>query len=74
MGRQKGEEKERVQLGAFTQRHKRTTPAALDSLTAAQSFCEAPRWVVLSPFTRHLGSLTAANWVSVDFNVSYSSC
>ena len=23
---------------------------------------------------RHLGSLTAANWVSFDFNVSYSSC
>ena len=22
----------------------------------------------------HLGSLTAANWVSFDFNVSYSSC
>ena len=26
-----------------------------------------------APF-RHLGSLTAANWVSFDFNVSYSSC
>ena len=24
--------------------------------------------------SRHLGSLTAANWVSFDFNVSYSSC
>ena len=24
--------------------------------------------------TGHLGSLTAANWVSLDFNVSYSSC
>jgi len=24
--------------------------------------------------SRHLGSLFAANWVSVDFNVSYSSC
>jgi len=24
--------------------------------------------------TRHLGSLTAANWVSFDFNVVYSSC
>ena len=23
---------------------------------------------------RHLGSLTAANWVSFDFDVSYSSC
>ena len=23
---------------------------------------------------RHLGSLAAANWVSFDFNVSYSSC
>jgi len=23
---------------------------------------------------RHLWSLTAANWVSFDFNVSYSSC
>ena len=28
---------------------------------------------VLGP-SRHLGSLTAANWVSFDFNVSYSSC
>jgi len=25
-------------------------------------------------WSRHLGSLTAANWVSFDFNVSYSSC
>ena len=24
--------------------------------------------------SRHLGSFTAANWVSFDFNVSYSSC
>ena len=24
--------------------------------------------------SRHLGRLTAANWVSFDFNVSYSSC
>ena len=24
--------------------------------------------------SRHLGSFTAANWVSCDFNVSYSSC
>ena len=24
--------------------------------------------------SRHLGSLTAANWMSFDFNVSYSSC
>jgi len=24
--------------------------------------------------SRHLWSLTAANWVSFDFNVSYSSC
>ena len=24
--------------------------------------------------TRHLGSLTATNWVSFDFNYSYSSC
>ena len=24
--------------------------------------------------SRHLGSLTAANWVSFDFNVSYFSC
>jgi len=24
--------------------------------------------------SRHLGSLTAANWVSFDFNVAYSSC
>ena len=24
--------------------------------------------------SRHLGRLTAANWVSFDFNVSYSTC
>jgi len=24
--------------------------------------------------SRHLGRLTAANWVSFDFNVSYTSC
>ena len=24
--------------------------------------------------SRHLGSLTTANWVSFDFNVAYSSC
>ena len=30
--------------------------------------------VVLWGPSRHLGSLTAANWVSFDFNVSYSSC
>jgi len=24
--------------------------------------------------SRHLGNLTAANWVSFDFNISYSSC
>jgi len=29
--------------------------------------------VMWGPY-RHLGSLTAANWVSFDFNVSYSSC
>ena len=29
--------------------------------------------VVVGP-SRHLGSLTAANWVSFDFNVAYSSC
>jgi len=29
--------------------------------------------VMWGPST-HLGSLTAANWVSFDFNVSYSSC
>ena len=29
---------------------------------------------VMWGLSRHLGSLTAANWVSFDFNVSYSSC
>ena len=33
---------------------------------------ELQTWDVLE--TRHLGSLTAANWVSFDFNVSCSSC
>jgi len=28
----------------------------------------------LPPSNAFLGSLTAANWVSFDFNVSYSSC
>jgi len=31
------------------------------------------RSVMWGPY-RHLGSFTAANWVSFDFNVSYSSC
>jgi len=31
--------------------------------------CTSHIWIC-----RHLGSLTAANWVSFDFNVSYSSC
>ena len=30
--------------------------------------------LVLWDPSRHLGSLTTANWVSFDFNVSYSSC
>ena len=30
-------------------------------------------WVFWGP-SRHLGSLTASNWVSFDFNVAYSSC
>ena len=42
------------------------------------SFEKAFRWGrplnVLHYSSRHLGSLTAANWVSFDFNVSYSSC
>ena len=29
---------------------------------------------VVGPNSRHLGSLTAANWVSFDFNASCSSC
>jgi len=32
------------------------------------------RGVILCLMKWHLGSLTAANWVSFDFNVSYSSC
>jgi len=31
-------------------------------------------WFESIVFIRHLGSLTAANWVSFDFNDSYSSC
>jgi len=36
-----------------------------------QCFTRRKCWGMKS---RHLGSLTAANWVSFDFNVSYSSC
>jgi len=32
------------------------------------------RYIEIWQVSRHLGSLTAVNWVSFDFNVSYSSC
>ena len=31
-------------------------------------------YINLCIYTRHLGSLTAANWVSFEFDVFYSSC
>ena len=34
----------------------------------------SPKQGVSAYINWHLGSLTAANWVSFDFNVSYSSC
>jgi len=37
-------------------------------------FAIAAASVVMWGPSRHLGSFTAANWVSFDFNVAYSSC
>lgn len=49
----------------------RPTAAALHCLIAVRSLCGVSRWAALSTFRGDLGSATVANWLSVDFNVSY---
>jgi len=47
--------------------------AVLMPVVAAASLLMDLPYVLFSP-SRHCRSLTAANWVSFDFNVAYSSC
>jgi len=48
-------------------------PAVASVSVLYSAFLVDLSYVLWGP-SRHLGSLTGANWVSFDFNVYYSSC
>jgi len=64
-----------VKAAVLTRVMRATVPIpALASASVLHSAAVGSVVGVVRPPSRHLGSLTAANWVSFDFNVSYSSC